>query len=425
MEEICRGAADPADIRLFTLREHQSFEQPFQDYISSLNLDFKETDYEGVPQYLGITPDLCASYYIGADWLTPEHGVVVLPKMERLDYITMFMDALEFAPSAEYFNKFYGINFCAPQIECGALNSILTPLIALQFLTAVKHLIHRGIKRGYVHKEENLKGKIKGKICISQHFSKNISNMRQDRIYCSYKEFIPDIPENRLIKRALIFTKQMFSSLPGFSKHSMSRSVWKMLNDSMTAFQDVSDDSGGYSHIAAHRNKLYRHYEAPLKLARQILRRYDYSLHKLRNEPNLVPPFWIDMSRLYEVFIYSKLRQQYDGIIKFQVAGNYRTAADFVLPQKKLIIDTKYKPGAGVNIDDIRQISGYARDEKILREINPSDIDFIPDCLLIYPEEEEKLQGSSTIEDCQICNNWSKVSGFHRFFKICVPLPQL
>ena len=80
------------------------------------------------------------------------------------------------------------------------------------------------------------------------------------------------------------------------------------------------------------------------------------------------------MSRLYEVYVYGLLEKAYPGKIKFQVKGHYRTAIDFLKMDEKLIMDTKYKPYYDISnsgiIDDIREISGYARDENILKELH-------------------------------------------------------
>ena len=71
-----------------------------------------------------------------------------------------------------------------------------------------------------------------------------------------------------------------------------------------------------------------------IKLAKQLLKRYDYSIDHIDGEKNLVPPFWIDMSRLYEVYVNSLLQAAYPGQIKSQVegyrAGQARTAVDFL-----------------------------------------------------------------------------------------------
>lgn len=66
-----------------------------------------------------------------------------------------------------------------------------------------------------------------------------------------------------------------------------------------------------------------------------ILRKFNYSISETKISTDFIPAFWIDMSRLYEVYIYSKLHERYGDAIKFQVAGYWRTAVDFVDTDKK------------------------------------------------------------------------------------------
>ena len=49
---------------IFYLKEHEAFQPEHKRYIASLGLDFVETGYEQEPRFLGITPNLEASYYI-------------------------------------------------------------------------------------------------------------------------------------------------------------------------------------------------------------------------------------------------------------------------------------------------------------------------------------------------------------------------
>ena len=153
--------------KVFTLEEHEQFKPEHLPYIASLGLDFVETDYEGTPRYLGITPDFKASYYIGADWLTDNTAVIVTPKMHDIDHISMFVTALKFAHSSSYFSKFYGIDFSKPKIESEKLDGILTPLMLIHFLSVIQKLLEKGLKKGYVSREENLQTKIKGKVILT------------------------------------------------------------------------------------------------------------------------------------------------------------------------------------------------------------------------------------------------------------------
>lgn len=428
METDVQITIDVPDDKVFYLCEHGSFESEHIPYIVSLGLEFVETEYEGVPKYLGITPDLKASYYIGADWLTAKKAVVVIPKMQDIDYISMFMSALKKSQSASYFSKFYGIEFSKPKIESKALDCILTPLIVIHFLTAVCRLLEKGLKKGYIIREENLQAKIKGKVMMSQQYAKNIVNGRKGRMMCVYQEYSEDIPENRLIKKALLYIKRVISNMQSLQMHKMSFEINKMFNKSFAAFIHVSDDIDVSSVRSIQKNKLYGDYGEAIRLAKLVLKRYDYSIDNIQSDCKLVPPFWIDMSRLYEVYVYNLLDEAYPHQIKFQVEGNYRTAVDFLKMDEKLIMDAKYKPYYGSSnsriIDDIREISGYARDEKILEELGVNQDDSVPNCLIIYPQIEDgdmiKLNGGNSILLEAKC-----IDGFKRFYKVCIPVPKV
>ena len=388
-----------------------------------------ETDYEGEPKYLGITPDFRASYYIGAEWLTEDRAVVIMPKMPDIDHVSMFLAALRFAPSASYFSKFYGINYSGRKIESEKLDSILTPLLLIHFLSSVNKLLEKGLKKGYVTREENLQAKIKGKVMMSKQYSKNIANQRADRIMCCYQEYSADIPENRLIKRALLFVKRYIFVMPALQSHKMFPEINHMLLSSLVAFEGVSDNIDISSVRIVQKNKLFGDYGSAIKLAKQLLKKYDYSIDKIEGEKNMVPPFWIDMARLYEVYVYGLLQKAYPGQIKFQVRGHYRTAVDFIKMDEELIMDTKYKPHYDSSnsriIDDIREISGYARDEDILKELDIVDKETVPNCLIIYPVMEDCCTVDAFSEGRPLIHKSTHIHGFRNFHKICVPVPKV
>lgn len=414
---------------VFYLKEHETFKPEHMPYIASLKLDFKETEYEGEPKYLGITPDMRASYYIGADWLTPDKAIVVTPIMDDIDYVEMFISALRFVPSASYFSKFYGINYSGKKIESEMLDNILTPLLLIHFLLAVNKLIEKGLKKGYVTREENLQSIIKGKVILSKQYSKNISNNRPDRIMCCYQEYSTDIPENRLIKKALLFTKRSISMMPAMQHHKMFQEINHMLLASIAAFEGISSEIDISSVRTIQKNKLYGDYGTTVKLAKQLLKRYDYSIDHISGEKNRVFPFWIDMSRLYEVYVYGLLQKAYPGQIMFQVEGHYNTKVDFLKKDENLIMDTKYKPHydssySGI-IDDIREISGYARDVRILERLGISHYDTVPDCLIIYPKMEDCCCITAFREGKKLLPESTHFKSFKKFHKICVPVPKV
>ena len=212
----------PKDIIL--LQEHQPFVNPRgwgngcdysdkMEYLVGLGLTFEEPDFRKEPKYLGIC-NWAASYYIGAAWLVEkELAVVVTPKMKNIDFVEMFLAALKIDTQKEsnYFAKCYGIQFDEPSIETNEELNQLTPLLVLHFLFLLERLVKRGLKKGYVLHEENLKAKVKGRILFGKHLKTNVFQQRADRIYCQYQEYTEDIPENRLLKKALLFSERVIS----------------------------------------------------------------------------------------------------------------------------------------------------------------------------------------------------------------------
>lgn len=85
--------------RTIFLEEHGKLCNEDIQCILDKGICFRETGIMEKPVYLGIGPDMKASYFIGADWLDEKEGlsVVVHPKkeMENVDYFKMFMACLE------------------------------------------------------------------------------------------------------------------------------------------------------------------------------------------------------------------------------------------------------------------------------------------------------------------------------------------
>ena len=153
-----------------------------------------------------------------------------------------------------------------------------------------------------------------------------------------------------------------------------------------------------------------------------LLRRYDYSLSEASEEYHTTPPFWIDMARLYEMWVWGKLQEKSVNEILFQEPGFYgRQVADFVIRKENLILDAKYKPSykdnGYVDVEDIRELSGNARDERLLPNL-PED--YSPRCVILYPDvfEELKLESEELFE-----SQGRNISHYRNFYKISVPLP--
>lgn len=398
-------------------------------------------DYMAPPQYLGIDQDYNASYYIGACWLIKnELAVSVIPKID-IDFVTMFLSALEVntAKESDYFGQCYGIMFDEPQIETTEQLNQLTPLLILHYISLLDKLVKHGLKKNYIILEDNLKSKVKGRIMFSRHLQKNIFQQRYDRTYCQFQEHTEDIPENRLLKKALIFAECAINAYPSIkTKIGQSNELSNCFNRLKSVFYNVSDEIEIRQVQKITGNKIFREYKDAIKVAKMILQRFDYSLSNATQEQHTTPPFWIDMARLYEMYIYSKLSSAYPNQILFQVAGHCRTAVDYIKKDEKIIMDAKYKPhyedsNRGI-INDIREISGYARDKKILKALDADENEV--ECVIIYPHKEilrqeeigdpiDDCKETTTFENSDFLPQCSEIKWFRNFYKISVPLPRI
>lgn len=427
--------------KIFKLIEHQKLNDAQAEYLRALEqngIRFKETEYEGEPSYLGIMregDEYRASYYIGAEWLAPlggagaeqRHAVIITPKMQEIDFIEMFLIALKCTSEAKYFSRFYGIDFSKPAIETDALENVLTPLLLIHFVYLLEKIARRGLKKSFVLREENLNCKIKGRLLVSKNIEKNLCMQRQERMYCSYQEWTCDTAENRLLKKALHFSRRMLRTMNA-EIHPKLKEVERSIAKIFPLFEQVSDEIRPAQVSQIKLNKCWREYADALRTARMILRRFEYSVEKAGQNQTSVPPFWIDMSRLYEMYVYSKLKEAYGDEIGFQEKGHCNSIVDFIKKDEQLIMDAKYKPrykdsNAGI-LDDIRKISGYARDTKILGAlgVDKDDTEEIK-CLIIYPNEEKEEEANFSADEHLLCRA-TKIQHFRGFYKLCIPLPE-
>lgn len=388
-------------------------------------VDFK-TDFK-----LGLGFDnwgrLWSSYYIGIDWIKEsECYIAVEPKLENLDYVKMLVHCLHHSEISKFIKGVYHIDFQKKPIETQNANWDLTPFLVVHFLSVVDSITKQGLKSNYIVRDENLNSKIKGKILFSRQLKKNIVFKREDRMYCRFQEYSKDCLENRLLKKVLLFIQRYTAKHLDKDKYKL---LFQKQNRLLSQFDNISD---GISQSEIKRikvNALYKEYNEAIDLAKKILQRFGYSyINTLTGDERRLPPFWIDMSKLFELYVYSLLREAYGSTILYQLSvdGKRQTRGhygdiDFMKLDEKLLIDTKYKQiyaeEKQYDIDNIRQLSGYARDWGVLRKLNITSDNEVVDCVIIYPDKNakdnfnnRKLKGT-------------KVTQFTKFYKCGIKLP--
>lgn len=371
-----------------------------------------------------------ASFKIGAEWLGNNEALVVTTKreMENIDFLDMFMTCFSSDLSIESFSKIYSIQQDKPAIKAPALKAVVSPLIILHFLGVVNRI--KTLKKGYVHHCQNLK-KIKGRIAILQNDRTNISIKRYDRIYCQYDEYSEDIPENRLLKKALLYANKFISAMEHYPSYGYIKHI---LAKKLSQYENVSDIVEIKEVKEIKKHKLFKDYAEAIRLAKLVLRHFDYSINKTSDRNDLIVPFVLDMSLLYEHYVYGLLHNAYPKQIEYQFGG-ITGYPDFLYCSKefKAILDTKYIPRFEHNPIDtyiIRQLSGYGRDIAILKKLGYTDMTEetptppVP-CIIIYPKEDATSNNPFINNNLKELCASNKVHHLSMLYKIEIPLPTI
>ena len=259
-----------------------------------------------------------ASFKIGAEWIDKQEALVVTAKrgMEKIDFLRMFMTCFCSDLAVDSFSKIYSIDQEKPAIVAPALSSVVSPLIVFHFIGVVNRI--KSLRKGYVQHQENLK-KVKGHTKMLKNERINIAVKRYDRIYCEYADYSVDTPENRLLKKALVFSQRFVAKIN--RNNVVYSKVNQMVTKALSKFDYVSDDININSIGQIRSNKLYREYAEAMRLAKIILKHFDYSLSNVEATENRVTPFVLDMSLLYEHYVYGLLYEAYREKISYQYRG--------------------------------------------------------------------------------------------------------
>lgn len=420
---------------LETVREHKQIDFACENVeVSDIFFQDNEKNERCVQVVYGRESlSLKMSYFIGADWLVKnQQAIYVAPKinkgLQEIDYLGMLQSCLTHGDIAKNTKDLYHIKLNEPFIEIDQQMDLLTPLLIMQFLQTLKILVKKGLKQSYYKVERNLNSRVKGKVLIAQNIKKNIVRNKVTNTFCSYEEFGFDGIENRVLKHTLSFVRRYLSQYPEYLG-----SMRYLIDYCTPAFRSVSDEVNLHELKAVKRNSFYKEYQEALKLSKIILKRFGYHISEIDNssvEQISVPPFWIDMSKLFELYVLGLLKDKYGDKIIFQAKGSYGNP-DYLLidDMQPLIIDAKYRPtyqqdkNLSYIIEDIRQISGYARDVGILDKLGYHTVEeqssSVVSCVVIYTDQnmQNALPDSLT--------TGTSIKEFTKFYKVPIAVPIL
>ena len=375
---------------------------------------------------------LQAGYYIGALWLVKHHKFVYIePKMNKkqiaegsssqeewaeIDYLKMLLSITGLDPKDT--QDLIKIYWDEPPITIEQQKDTLTPFLMVQFLLLLKRIVRKGLKKSYYTVEENLNNRIKGKIQLGKHLKQNVFKNKLTAHVCRYQEFGMDNLENRFLKKVLQFIISFKNTHANYFAGN-DKSIRELITYCSPYFELISEEINIENLKKLTTNTFFKEYEEAIRIGKHILKRFSYNITETTQQKVAIPPFWIDMPKLFELYVYRKLQQQFGsrGEVHYHFTGDY-TELDFLLntPEYKMVIDAKYKTVYEDSrvIDDIRQVSAYARLERVYKALKIDDNRLV-DCLIIYPSFEQNT-------NLNIANK-KEIHQYRNIYKLSVSVP--
>ena len=366
------------------------------------------------------------SYFVGIDWITDTLAVQVRPKVEGetdyIDYLQMLTDALREPENAKHLDGLLTIDFNAKPIPLEEKEDMLSPFIVAQFLMTLKSAVRSGLRQSYYRVSENLKSKVKGRIQVGKTISLNHSKGNIVDNYCDYQEYGINSEENKILKKALSVASKLLSVYRGgLDVATLKRTIAQIY----PYFRGVGDDYD-ISRVGAFKaNPIYKDYFKALEYGILILKRHSYGFNRDSRHVDSTPPYWIDMSKLFELYVYRELRRIYTapGEVHYHLHFRWREL-DYLLNPREgtpMVIDAKYKPRyhyTDPDIEDIRQVSAYARMKGVYSKLH-MDEDRLVDCLIIYANQDCDDSIPSVLDELPL----KPVTGYSKFYKWGIRLP--
>ena len=374
---------------------------------------------------------LRAGYYIGALWLVKHHKFVYIePKMNKkqiaegspaqeewaeIDYLKMLLSITVLDPKDT--QDLIKIYWDEPPITIEQQKDTLTPFLMVQFLLLLKRIVRKGLKKSYYTVEENLNSRIKGKIQLAKHLKQNVFKNKLTAHVCRYQEFGMDSLENRFLNKVLQFIISFKNTHPNYFAGN-DKSISELITYCSPHFELISEEIDVENLKKLTPNTFFKEYEEAIRIGQHILKRFSYNITETTQQKVAIPPFWIDMPKLFELYVYKKLQEQFGReAVTYHLTADY-TELDFLLntPEYKMVIDAKYKPIYEGNrvIDDICQVSGYARLERVYQKLGLKDSNELIDCLIIYPSLDEDT--NFNLKD-------KKIAGYRNIYKQGISIP--
>ena len=372
----------------------------------------------------------CGSYFVGIDWV--EQGKVAVqinPKINddfEVDYVRMLNDALSEPANYDHLQRLVTIHFNKPSIKVHQQRDVLSVFLVTEYINILQRLVRKGLKKSFYFVEDNLRNTVKGRLMVGRNIRQNLAKGHITDNVCKYQVYDIDTPENRILKKALIFCiKQLEVCRHVFDTELLAAKARYV----KPYFDNVGNEVCVKTIKTCKCNPVYKEYAQALEFAQLLLRRYSYDITFVGKQNIPTPPFWIDMSKLFELYVFHHLRKVFTGKheVRYHVNANYQELDYLLKPElwkSPYVIDAKYKPRykeSNITKEDAREVAGYARLSKVYSLLGLDEETSLPiKCLIVYPDQEQEEYFSFNRVKEPV---FDRIPGYVRMYKVGIKLP--
>lgn len=370
------------------------------------------------------------NYFIGVDWIiTDKVSLYIEPKLNdevrEIDFLNMLMDSLNAPENFNHLDDLFDIKYEESWIPIPQKKDILSPVLIVQFLKLLQHIVKKGLKKSYYNVQANLNGKVKGKILVASQIKENILKNKYTHTICQYQEFGVNYTENQYLKEVMSFVKTYICQSNNYFTNEQKKNLLNILNYCAPPFEQVEGLKNKHVKIKVKRNVFYKDYEEATRIGELILKRFSYNISKAGVVAVTTPPFWIDMSKLFELYVFKKLKEIFpiSGEVTYHDRFLGKKETDILIRAENFqsVVDCKYKPryiDNNPSLEDKRQLAGYTRLNSVYDKLKIPYNEIVKG-LIIYSHQSFKSDISK--EDLYK----RPIKEYVDFYKLGISLPEV
>ncbi|MGE6753642.1 5-methylcytosine restriction system specificity protein McrC [Rossellomorea sp. NPDC071047] len=224
------------------------------------------------------------------------------------------------------------------KVESGIAENSSVITITL-FLTMLKEICKKPLMGRMIKTQENLVGKVKGKILFKNHIRNNLSRGRNERVFSEYLNYSEDIIENQILKAALVKSKRFL--IEYFKRYDSVKSNYKeTISYCSKVLDPISTKKISSKDLKSLKfSGFYKHYKPVINLAKMILDEISIHTNGRVTTTNYIIPYAISMEKLFEFYIRAYLKN--NGIASYILKDHNRIFLHKYDDKKSIFTNTK------------------------------------------------------------------------------------